>query len=74
VLLIGDRGQKTADRAELLDISGRKVLDLRPGPNDVRCLAPGVYFCRQTAGSASSIVPSVVSRQPSVVTKVVIAR
>jgi hypothetical protein len=46
VLLIGDRGQKTADRAELLDISGCKVLDLRPGPNDVRSLAPGVYFVR----------------------------
>jgi hypothetical protein len=28
----------------LLDISGRKVLDLKPGANDVRKLAPGVYF------------------------------
>jgi hypothetical protein len=28
----------------LLDISGRKVRDLRPGPNDVSRLAPGVYF------------------------------
>jgi len=28
----------------LLDISGRKVLDLHPGANDVRALAPGVYF------------------------------
>ena len=44
VLMMGDRGQKTGDRAELLDISGRKVLDLRPGANDVRRLAPGVYF------------------------------
>jgi len=30
----------------LLDISGRKVLDLKPGANDVRQLAPGVYFVR----------------------------
>jgi len=30
----------------LLDISGRKVLDLAPGPNDVSRLAPGVYFVR----------------------------
>jgi hypothetical protein len=30
----------------LLDISGRKMLDLRPGPNDVGRLAPGVYFVR----------------------------
>ena len=31
----------------LLDISGRKVMDLRPGANDVRVLAPGVYFVRE---------------------------
>jgi hypothetical protein len=30
----------------LMDISGRKVMDLRPGENDVRALAPGVYFVR----------------------------
>ncbi len=33
--------------AALLDISGRKVLDLKPGANDVRHLAPGVYFVTQ---------------------------
>jgi hypothetical protein len=34
----------------LLDISGRKVLDLRPGANNVGRLAPGVYFvCRRQA-------------------------
>lgn len=31
-------------RSSLLDIAGRKVLDLRPGPNDISRLAPGVYF------------------------------
>jgi hypothetical protein len=31
----------------LLDVSGRKVLDLHPGANDVRALAPGVYFVRE---------------------------
>ena len=30
----------------LLDISGRRVLDLVPGANDVSGLAPGVYFVR----------------------------
>jgi len=30
----------------LLDISGRKVMELHPGPNDVSRLAPGVYFVR----------------------------
>jgi hypothetical protein len=34
--------------SHLLDIAGRKVLELRPGPNDVGRLAPGVYFV--TAG------------------------
>jgi len=62
---VGSR-QNTAYRAELLDISGRKVMDLRPGANDVRALAPGVYFVRSQ--------PSAVSRQPSAVTKVVITK
>ncbi len=35
------------DDAGLLDIVGRKVMDLRPGPNDTRHLAPGVYFVRE---------------------------
>jgi hypothetical protein len=50
----------------LSDISGRKVLDLRPGANDVRALAPGVYFVRSE--------PSAASREPSAVTKVVVTR
>jgi len=49
----------------LLDISGRKVLDLLPGPNDVRRLAPGIYFVRQ---------PSTASGKASAVTKVVVTR
>ncbi|UCG43880.1 MAG: hypothetical protein JSU73_04480 [candidate division WOR-3 bacterium] len=28
----------------LLDIAGRKVMDLQPGENDIRHVAPGVYF------------------------------
>lgn len=31
----------------LLDVTGRKVRDLVPGANDVRLLAPGVYFVEQ---------------------------
>jgi DNA-binding beta-propeller fold protein YncE len=30
--------------ATLLDVTGRKVTDLEPGPNNIRQLAPGVYF------------------------------
>jgi hypothetical protein len=44
VLMMEDRGRKTEDRAELLDASGRRVIVLKPGANDVSRLAPGVYF------------------------------
>jgi hypothetical protein len=47
LLLPGDRRPGTGDRAALLDISGRKVAELRPGANDVRALSPGVYFIRE---------------------------
>jgi len=49
VLVLGVVGsrQNTGYRAELLDATGRKVLDLHPGANDVRALAPGVYFVHQ---------------------------
>jgi hypothetical protein len=39
---------------ELLDISGRRVLDLQPGANVVSRLAPGVYFVRSTDRSRPS--------------------
>jgi hypothetical protein len=45
----------------LLDISGRKVLALHPGANDVRGLAPGVYFVR-AAPQASSGKPQAVRK------------
>jgi hypothetical protein len=31
----------------LLDVSGRRVMSLRPGANDVSALAPGAYFIRE---------------------------
>jgi carboxypeptidase D len=42
----------------LFDASGRAVLELRPGPNDVSRLAPGVYFARVAApgGAATRVV------------------
>jgi hypothetical protein len=51
--------------SSLFSLSGRKVLDLKPGPNDVSRLAPGVYFVRSER--------SAVSREPSAFTKVVIS-
>ena len=53
--------------ASLLDISGRKVLDLKPGANDVRSLAPGVYFVRSQGLRIEGF-------EDSSVTKVVITR
>jgi hypothetical protein len=52
VLVLGAVGsrQNTEYGAQLLDISGRKVLDLKSGANDVRALAPGVYFIREGLG------------------------
>ncbi len=49
----------------LLNISGRKVMDLHAGPNDVSGLAPGVYFAREEREE---------SREESGVRKVVIQR
>jgi DNA-binding beta-propeller fold protein YncE len=43
-------------RPILLDISGRRVLDLKPGANDVRALSAGVYFVRQVVGSQTTKV------------------
>jgi DNA-binding beta-propeller fold protein YncE len=34
-------------RAELLDVSGRRVTSLQPGQNDIRHVTPGVYFVRR---------------------------
>ncbi|MEO0078168.1 MAG: hypothetical protein ABIK86_04115 [candidate division WOR-3 bacterium] len=37
-------GERIAKDACLLDIAGRRVLSLHPGPNDLSRLAPSVYF------------------------------
>jgi hypothetical protein len=41
----------------LLDCVGRKVMDLQPGDNDVRHLAPGVYFVRPAGTVPASGIP-----------------
>ncbi len=54
------------ETASLLDISGRKVMNLMPGANDVGRLAPGVYFVRAE--------PQAASLKPQAVRKVVVTR
>jgi YVTN family beta-propeller protein len=68
--------QQAVDRAELLDAAGRKVLELRPGANDIRHLAPGVYFVVTPSPSSSlSETERVgVKRRQASVTKVVVTR
>jgi hypothetical protein len=46
VLLLPGATSYEPQAASLMDATGRKVLDLHPGTNDVRALAPGVYFLR----------------------------
>jgi hypothetical protein len=52
----------TAYGAELLDNAGRKVLDLKPGANDVHSLAPGVYFVREAQARAQGVRKVVLTR------------
>jgi DNA-binding beta-propeller fold protein YncE len=46
VLLLPEAAGHKPQAASLMDISGRKVLDLRPGENDVRAMPSGIYFVR----------------------------
>ena len=71
---LSDRGRcgqlpVNSDRApgpSLLDVGGRKVMNLSPGANDVSRLSPGVYFVRGPETDDG--------RPAAAVTKVVIAR
>jgi hypothetical protein len=58
-------GERSAVSADLLDATGRRVMSLRPGPNDVSRLAPGVYLVRSK---------SRVNRSTLSVTKLVVQR
>ena len=49
LLLLPESGMGENQKAVLMDVTGRRVLDLKPGANDVRSLAPGVYFIRNQA-------------------------
>jgi YVTN family beta-propeller protein len=55
VLHLGERPSASPGTCCLLDISGRKVMDLRRGANDARALAPGVYFVRAVSRELSAV-------------------
>jgi hypothetical protein len=51
------KGKERMASGDLLDISGRTVLELRSGSNDVSQLAPGVYFVRaEVTGRRSKVI------------------
>jgi hypothetical protein len=54
VMFLPEASGHKPQAASLMDISGRKVVDLRPGANDVRALAPGVYFVREAQAQAQA--------------------
>jgi hypothetical protein len=54
-------------RPALLDVAGRKVMELWSGPNDVSGFPPGVYFVRER--SAASGEPSAVFIRKVVITR-----
>jgi len=64
VLVLGAVGsrQHSAYKAELLDVGGRRVLNLKPGANDVRALVPGVYFVREAQAQAQAVRKVVITR------------
>jgi len=59
VLFLPANGDGRRASSELLDITGRKVQELVPGPNNVSRLAPGVYFVRSETRSRQSEIAKV---------------
>jgi photosystem II stability/assembly factor-like uncharacterized protein len=62
VLLLPATGVERSASGVLLDASGRRVLDLRPGANDVTRLAPGVYFVRIGSSRSQGVARSSVQK------------
>jgi hypothetical protein len=62
LLLPGASSHKPQAASWLLDISGRKVLGLKPGPNEVSLLSPGVYFVRDARAQAQATRKVVLTR------------
>jgi hypothetical protein len=62
VLFLPKSESPSSSTSFLMDISGRKVMDLQPGANDVRALAQGVYFVREAQAQAQAVRKVVVTR------------
>ncbi len=55
VLLLNEGTSCRPQAASLIDATGRNVMELRAGANDVRALAPGVYFVRAVSRELSAV-------------------
>jgi hypothetical protein len=55
VLMLGRQPTASGSRLKLLDAMGRSVMALENGPNDVRRLAPGVYFVHEKDASGCGV-------------------
>ncbi len=62
VLFLPEASSHKPQAASLLDVSGRKVLDLKTGANDVRALSPGVYFVNEARAQAQAVRKVIVQR------------
>jgi hypothetical protein len=64
VLVLQNGSSASSSPSWLLDITGRRVLALKPGANDVSRLAPGVYFVRvaQAQAQAQAVHKVVITR------------
>jgi hypothetical protein len=49
LLLPGASSHKSQAASYLLDVEGRKVLELHSGANDISRLTPGVFFVREAS-------------------------
>jgi len=67
VLFLPEASGWWSQAASLLDATGRRVMELHSGANDVRALAPGVYFVRKQGSRSQGF-------EDSSVNKVVITR
>jgi hypothetical protein len=54
ILFLSEAASPKPQAARLLDVSGRRVMNLRAGANYVRALAPGVYFVRTAQAQAQA--------------------
>jgi hypothetical protein len=62
VLMMSQQLAANGLQPELMDVTGRKVIELHAGANDVSGLAPGVYFIRGAQAQAQAVRRVVIAK------------